>query len=118
MRRGEFSIKFRLISKDGFPVISLPDGYDLVEVFIGTELQANDEDGKWIIEAINAVIDGEVEHIWLQAKYLTLNLNSQETRIIDPYADDCKNECVISTTELKTILLDWISVRDQYYLSQ
>ncbi|WP_010501190.1 hypothetical protein [Paenibacillus elgii] len=65
---------------DGFPVISLPDGYDLLEVFIGTELQANNEDGKWIIEAINAVIDGEVEHIWLQAKYLTLNLKNQRTR--------------------------------------
>lgn len=118
MRRGEFSIKFRLIHMNGFPVISLPDGYDLLEVFIGTELQVRDEDGKWIIEAINAVIDGEVEHIWLQAKYLTLNLNSKETSIIDPYADDCKNECLIKTNELKTILLEWIFVRDQFYLSQ
>lgn len=34
------------------PVISLPAGYDLLEEFIGTNLQDEEENGVWLIDSI------------------------------------------------------------------
>ncbi|UKS26595.1 hypothetical protein LOZ80_34630 [Paenibacillus sp. HWE-109] len=60
-----------------------------------TELQDRDEDGNWVLEAIDAVIDGKEKNNSIQAKYLTLHLDSQDTRITDPYAEAGMKDCAI-----------------------
>ncbi|MBP1996247.1 hypothetical protein [Paenibacillus eucommiae] len=77
------NIRFELIELNGVPVISLPAGYDLLEAFIGTSLQDKDENGVWLIDSINEVLNGKVEDSTLgDVKYFVIQLNNIITTLI------------------------------------
>lgn len=68
-------MKFKLIDVHGVPVISLPSGYNLLEAFIGTNLQEKYEKGMWLIDSINEILSGKVTNTTLSGvKYYVVEL--------------------------------------------
>ncbi|WP_221226939.1 hypothetical protein [Paenibacillus baekrokdamisoli] len=105
-----------LIDLNGVPVISLPAGYDLLEAFIGTNLQDNDENGVWLIDSINEVLNGKVENSTLgDVKYFVIQLNNTSVKIIDPYSDN-EAYCELPTMTFKNIIVNWLKQKDNYYI--
>uniref|UniRef100_UPI001E2C6B6A hypothetical protein n=1 Tax=Brevibacillus daliensis TaxID=2892995 RepID=UPI001E2C6B6A len=108
-------MKSKLIDMDGVPVISLPSGYDLLETFIGTNLQEKDEKGMWVIDSINEILRGKVTNTTLSGvKYHVVELSNTTVRIIDPYSDDgaC---CELLIDTFKSIIVNWLQQKDKYY---
>ncbi|MGM0883839.1 MAG: hypothetical protein ACQEXQ_22745 [Bacillota bacterium] len=108
-------MKFQLVDVNGVPVISLPAGYDLLEAFIGTNLQDINEDGHWLIDTINEVLDDKVESATLgDVKYFIIQLDKNNVKIIDPYSED-ESYCELLTSVFKDIIVNWLKQKDRYY---
>lgn len=109
-------MRFKLIDLNGVPVISLPTGYDLLEAFIGTNLQDKDENGYWLIDSINEVLNGKVENTTLgDVKYFIIQLSNTSVKIIDPYSDNGAY-CELPTISFKHIIINWLKEKDNYYI--
>lgn len=108
-------MNFKLIDMYGVPVISLPAGYDLLEAFIGTNLQDRDETGKWVIESINEVLSSNVTKVTLPGvKYHVVELSKTTVRIIDPYSHDSAH-CELPIKTFEGIIVNWLQQKDKYY---
>ncbi|WP_342480591.1 hypothetical protein NST07_28000 [Paenibacillus sp. FSL L8-0340] len=108
-------MKFKLIDLYGVPVISLPIGYDLLEAFIGTNLQDKDEKGIWLIDSINEILSGKVTKTTLSGvKYHVVELNNTTVRIIDPCSDD-GDYCELPIDTFRNIIVNWLKQKDEYY---
>lgn len=108
-------MKFELIDMYGVPVISLPIGFDLLEAFIGTNLQDKNEKGIWVIDSINEIFSGKVTSKTLSGvKYHVVELNNTTVRIIDPYSDDVAY-CELPISTFRNIIVNWLQQKDKYY---
>lgn len=108
-------MNFKLIDMYGVPVISLSPGYDLLEAFIGTNLQGKDEKGKWVIDSINEILSSDVTNIILSGvKYHIVELSKTTVKIIDPYSDD-GDYCELSLDTFRSIIVNWLQQKDNYY---
>jgi hypothetical protein len=108
-------MNFRLIDANGAPVISLPKGYDLVEVLIGTNLQDENENGEWLLDALDEVLTGKVSHSTVgDVRYVVLNLNKTSVKITDPYSVD-ESKCVVETSVFKKLIIEWLRKKREYY---
>ncbi|MFX3636874.1 MAG: hypothetical protein ACE3L7_02345 [Candidatus Pristimantibacillus sp.] len=108
-------MNFKLIDMYGVPVISLPPGFDLLESFIGTNLQDDDEKGMWVIDSINEIMSGKVTNTTLAGvKYHVVELNNTTARIIDPYSDN-RAYCELPLDTFKSIIVNWLQQKDKYY---
>lgn len=108
-------MEFKLIDVYGSPVISLPAGYDLLEAFIGTNLQDEEENGVWLIDSIDEILNGKVEITTLgDVKYFIIQLNNTTVKIIDPYSDD-GTYCELPTNTFKNVIISWLRQKDNYY---
>jgi hypothetical protein len=108
-------VNFKLIDMYGVPVISLPPGYDLLEAFIGTNLQDKDEKGMWVIDSINEILSSNVTQITLSGvKYHIVELRKTTVKIIDPYSDD-GDYCELPIDTFKSIIVNWLQQKDKYY---
>jgi len=108
-------MNFKLIDMYGVPVISLPPGYDLLETFIGTNLQDKDETGMWMIDSINEILDCNVTKKTLsRVKYHIVELSETTVRIIDPYSVDGVY-CELPLDIFKGIIVNWLQQKDKYY---
>ncbi|WP_342439137.1 hypothetical protein NSS79_09375 [Paenibacillus sp. FSL L8-0436] len=106
---------FKLIDMDGVPVISLPPGYDLLEAFIGTNLQGKTEKGKWIIDSVHEILSNDVTNITLSTvKYHVVELSKTKARIIDPYSDD-GDYCELPLDAFESVIINWLQQKDKYY---
>jgi hypothetical protein len=115
VKRRRITVDFKLIDVNGVPVISLPAGYDLLEAFIGTNLQDKHENGIWLIDAINEVLNGKVEDTILgDVKYFVIQLNNTSVKIISPYYDD-GNYCELPIIMFKNVIINWLKQKNIYY---
>jgi hypothetical protein len=97
------------------PNISLPPGYDLLEAFIGTNLQDRDEEGMWVIDSIIEILSGKVSDFTLTGvKYHLVELSNTTVKIIDPYADD-GDYCELPLITFKNVIVDWLQQKNKYY---
>ncbi|SFT05883.1 hypothetical protein [Paenibacillus sp. BC26] len=106
-------MKFILIDMFGVPVISLPAGYDLLEAFIGTNLQDINEKGSWVIDSVDEVLNG-TETTLLCVKYHDVELSKTTVKIIDRYSED-KAYCELPIDTFKSVIVNWLQQKDKYY---
>ncbi|MED4754736.1 hypothetical protein [Brevibacillus choshinensis] len=108
-------MKFKLIDVYGVPVISVPPGYDLLETFIGTNLQDKDEKGMWVIDSLNEILSGKVTNTTLSGvKYHVVELSNTTVKIMDPYSVNGAH-CELSLNIFKNVIVDWLQQKDKYY---
>ncbi|MFX3636871.1 MAG: hypothetical protein ACE3L7_02330 [Candidatus Pristimantibacillus sp.] len=108
-------MNFKLIDMNGVPVISLPAGFDLLETFIGTNLQDKNENGIWLVNSIDEVLSGKVTNSTLgDAKYHVIELSKTSVKIIDPYSDE-GIYCELPLDTFRSIILKWLNQKDKYY---
>lgn len=108
-------MNIKLIDMNGVPVISLPKGFDLLEAFIGTNLQEKDEKGMWVIDSINEILSYKVAYTTLSSvKYHVVELSNTTAKIIDPYSEDGAY-CELPIDTFKSIIVNWLQQKDKYY---
>ncbi|RED51125.1 hypothetical protein [Cohnella lupini] len=108
-------MNFKLIDMNGVPVISLPAGYDLLEAFIGTNLQYKYEKGKWVIDSIDEVLNSTLTNKTLSGvKYHDVELSKSTVRIIDPYSED-RAYCELPLDTFRSVIVNWLQQKDKYY---
>jgi ribosomal protein S12 len=108
-------MNFKLIDMNGVAVISLPTGYDLLEAFIGTNLQEKNEKGMWVIDSINEILSGKATNSTLSGvKYHVVELSNTTVKIIDSYSDD-GTYCELPIDTFKSIIVNWLQQKDKYY---
>ncbi len=108
-------MNFKLIDMNGVPVISLPTGFELLEAFIGTNLQDKDEKGIWLIDSIDDVLSGKVTNSTIgDVKYHVIELSKTIVKIIDPYSDEGMY-CELPLDTFRSIILNWLKQKDKYY---
>lgn len=84
-------------------------------MLIGTNLQDENENGEWLLDAIDEVLTGKVSNSTVgDVRYVVLNLNKTSVKITDPYRVG-DSQRVMETGVFKKLLIEWLRRKDEYY---
>lgn len=95
--------------------IDLPDEYALVQVFLHTTIH-DDESGKWVLDGIDKVIEGQSEYEERDGEDIGLNIKKDMTVAYDVHAADKgeKRENIIDTAELRELVEIWTKAISEF----
>ncbi|MFD1956733.1 hypothetical protein ACFSL6_21795 [Paenibacillus thailandensis] len=84
-------------------------------MLIGTNLQDENENGEWLLDAIDEVLTGKVSNSTVgDVRYVVLNLNKTSVKITDPYRVG-DSQRVMETGVFKKLLIEWLRRKYEYY---
>jgi antitoxin len=87
----------------------------LLETFLYSDVQSFEGSGKWFLEAIDKVLNGDSEHEEITGNVCALVINKERTRVSDNLAEDSEGtECDVGTEQLKDLISTWLLDKQQF----
>lgn len=117
---GDF-VKYKLMTKT-FEVGTsqrllpcLPEGFELVETFLSSEVQDREWGGAFFLEAMEKVLSGTESTYSVGGNVIGLRIWPDRTEVVDTLSDEeLEPMCEIETVELKHLLFAWLDELEKF----
>lgn len=97
----------------------LPEGYELVEIFLSSEVQDRKWSGSFFLDAIEKVLSGQESAYSIGGNVIGLRIWPDRTEVVDTLSDEEEEPmCEIETLELKQLLLAWLVELEKFKQEQ
>jgi len=96
--------------------IKLPEEIALVEIFLGSDIQGREASGKWVLEYIDKVLNGESEYEDFTGNACYVEVRKDKTKIEYMFTNnETEESCEIETSELRELIEIWLTEREAFY---
>lgn len=94
--------------------IRLPEGLKVIETFLGTEVQYQD-DAEDILNAIDKVLNNRFDCREMTGNVCNLEIRREKTKVYNALSSSSRgNECEIETSELRELIIIWLEEKAKY----